>query len=439
MRILLRAEKIIFYLLVFCLPLQVRHIFHFFGQTFNEWQAIYLYATDILILGLLGLWLLRILSGREKIKFGWPEICLGALGLIAFLSIFAAANRSLAIFSVLKLLEFLALFLYVKYNFSSLFKITIFWKAFVVGALVQGGVALIQFLKQQSLGLKFLHESPLAFNLPGVAKIVVNGQPIIRAYGLVPHPNILAAILVAAIFGLVWLITVEFNQSSVFKKIVNVFFLAVLASALFFTFSRGVIAVGYLFLFLWLAFLFKDKQYRKQILFLAIFLLAVNCLLLVVFWPYAASRYSVGDFLGGQSVNLRSFYNQAAIRTIMSHPLLGVGQGNFVTALAQKYIDLASWAWQPVHNIYLLAASEIGIFGLLAFLGFLFLTIKGAWQRKLELDVSHLLFAIGYLLVIGLFDHFLWDLQQGQLLFWMILGILGAHGSTDPALKNASS
>ena len=45
-------EKIIFYALVFCLPLQARHIFYSFGRDFNEWLSLSLFATDLLIVAL---------------------------------------------------------------------------------------------------------------------------------------------------------------------------------------------------------------------------------------------------------------------------------------------------------------------------------------------------------------------------------------------------
>lgn len=64
-QMLLKLERFLFYFLIFCLPLQVRHIFYApSGALFNEWTAFSLYATDLLVLVLLGLWLAR---GRERL------------------------------------------------------------------------------------------------------------------------------------------------------------------------------------------------------------------------------------------------------------------------------------------------------------------------------------------------------------------------------------
>ena len=103
---------------------------------------------------------------------------------------------------------------------------------------------------------------------------------------------------------------------------------------------------------------------------------------------------------------------------------------------------LAPWVFQPVHNIYLLIAAETGILGLASFLTFLFFIFKKAWEKIKSLAGGERIYLYSFLFIaynflfIGLFDHFLWDLQQGQLLFWMILGIiagLSAHSSTDRA------
>ena len=92
---------------------------------------------------------------------------------------------------------------------------------------------------------------------------------------------------------------------------------------------------------------------------------------------------------------------------------------------------LSSWIHQPVHNIYLLIASETGLIGLILFLVFIFQLF-----RKIIGQEYFLLLIVFSFLFIGLFDHFFWTLQQGQLMFWLTLGIMGAgcpHSLTDKA------
>ena len=63
--------------------------------------------------------------------------------------------------------------------------------------------------------------------------------------------------------------------------------------------------------------------------------------------------------------------------SIIKHPLLGVGIGNFPVVLAQ-HTDLAK-AGSSAHNLYLNIAAEIGLIGLLATLGILWIILKRGW------------------------------------------------------------
>ncbi|MBL7053408.1 MAG: hypothetical protein ISS02_01995, partial [Candidatus Portnoybacteria bacterium] len=58
-QIMIYLEKILFYLLVFCLPFQTRKIVYQWGGGFNEWTSMYLYLTDILLVSILLSWLWR--------------------------------------------------------------------------------------------------------------------------------------------------------------------------------------------------------------------------------------------------------------------------------------------------------------------------------------------------------------------------------------------
>lgn len=425
---LIKIEKALFYFLVAAFFWQLRLIWP--AEHFNEWTSFFIYVTDLVIVALLILWLARQAGKLKKIVLTKTDIGLAIFLIIAAASVLVAQDKSVALFRLAKLLEFGFLYFYVRYNFSALYSLKRFWQWFVAGAALQGVVAIAQFLTQQSLGLKFFAESPLAANLDGVAKIMVGGEKIIRSYGLVPHPNILAAILVVAIFALIWLWLEE--KKTRLKTILFSVVLMLLGVALFFAFSRGIIVVGGALFIVWLVYLWRQKEYRQSIIFIFILLFAASCLLSAAYCPYVSARYDLGALPLSQAVNLRLFYNQEALKMLWQEPVLGVGLGNFTLELRDN-ISLPEWQYQPAHNIYFLAAAESGLAGLLAFLAFLVLTLKDAWPRRKNLAVSCLLAVALFLLASGLFDHFLWDLQQGQLLFWLVLGLLSAHSSMDRA------
>lgn len=417
-------EKFIFYLFIFCLSFQTRKIIaQFGGGTFNEWLGAYLYLTDILLLALIFLWFWRRRKERflknmdwawlgKKIKSpdGWLIIFLA----VALISLSQAKNVGLGIYSWLKLLEFSLFFFYLKSSVALIFNFRRLAQVVVFSGLLQSVIALGQYLSQKSLGLWFLNESPLGANIDGVAKITVGGIKIVRAYGGLPHPNLLAAFLLLAIFFLYYLWLSKRHSLSG-----NILFIAgytLLSAALFLTFSRLIIAVFLLTSLIYFALNFKKQ--KKKILGL-FSIVAVSVLVAVIWaWPEFSSRFNLSG--QEQSVVLRQIYNQFAFLFISEHPFLGIGQGNFVFRLKEMLDLMSAWIWQPVHNIYLLIASETGLVGLSVFLLFIFQLFKNAFFEK---KTFFLLVGFSFLF-IGLFDHFFWTLQQGQLMFWLVLGLL---------------
>ena len=109
------------------------------------------------------------------------------------------------------------------------------------------------------------------------------------------------------------------------------------------------------------------------------------------------------------------------------------------------------WQYQPVHNVFLLIWSELGIIGLALFIWILevVFSVKAAvsrppatkalraggtvGQKKIKeyLGRDLLLFRgilLGFLFV-ALFDHYLWDIQQGQILLWLTMGMIAGLSS----------
>jgi len=80
---------------------------------------------------------------------------------------------------------------------------------------------------------------------------------------------------------------------------------------------------------------------------------------------------------------------------------------------------LSNWIHQPVHNVYLLISSEVGLLGLIVFLIFLYQLLK-----RFKKQNSVLFIIVICIIFVSLFDHFFWTLQQGQLMFWLILGLM---------------
>ena len=83
--------------------------------------------------------------------------------------------------------------------------------------------------------------------------------------------------------------------------------------------------------------------------------------------------------------------------------------------------------YQPVHNVYVLAFVELGLFGLIVFLSLIIQVARNSWLELKKHSVNHwvVVYSVcfGIMLVLFLFDHYFWTLSTGIMLFWLIVGL----------------
>jgi O-antigen ligase len=102
-----------------------------------------------------------------------------------------------------------------------------------------------------------------------------------------------------------------------------------------------------------------------------------------------------------------------------------VGVGNYTLSLKKElYPNENSYFYQPVHNIFMLILSEIGIFGFLSFLAFIFYFIYLIFKNNI-----YYLSLISALIIMFSFDHYYWTLHFGILLMFFLFGILLKEGN----------
>lgn len=445
------------------------------AEGFNEWQSAFLYGTDLLVLALFGLWFLRwfklrgdhsILVPRsdfsgenppisevpfkalpqslsEKSRFAGTKLfrfrellklniyapqnkLLFTVLLFAFISIFSAPYLGVGVYRFLKLTEFICLFFYTVHILKRIkFEHAAF--AFILGGIFQALIAVAQFFTQHSLGLKLLGESPLAAGRSEVAEFVAFGSRFMRAYGTFPSPNVLAAYLALAILFLIfWHIARK--QITQRERIFNWGVIILISFALLLTFSRAPIAAfAVAFAFLLINFARHPmRQYTKKFFVVLAPLFAGVFAMTAIFWPEIYSRifttFAQGDF----ALKERVFFNNLSFQ-IISDNMGGVGIGNYTLFLREQFWGLRDSLYQPVHNIFLLSFSELGILGGAAFLLFCaftvflgFKAVKNNPNPKKVIVFTVFLFVI----ISGFFDHFYLTLQQGSLMFWITAGML---------------
>lgn len=427
-----KLENWLFYFFLFAIPISIRHIFWFQPFNFVEWTAVYLYITDILLVALLLFWMFRVFSKKGKVLsikyYGLKTADWFLIGfvIVAGLSIRNALDVQTTVFQWVKLMEGVALYFYIKDYALKRFKLSHAFEALVLGGAFQAVIAIVQFVTQGSLGLKYLGESPLAPALSGIAAFYVNGIKIMRAYGTTPHSNVLALYLFIAL-GAFYSIAI-YQKRDWWWHI----FHAVILWAFLLTFSRVIIGL-WLVTFIVRSILIRfykpfhkefwqDSEMRQRSLNIFWTTIAVGIIFVAVYWPYVVNRSSIATT--DEAVQLRILYNHESIAS--GHNVFGLGMGNFVPWLMTQNLHINREVYQPVHNIYLLIYSETGIVGIALFILFLSFLLYDFYNRLGFKKLYHFSFGliIITILITGLFDHFLWTIQTGRLIFFLSLGLL---------------
>ena len=157
---------------------------------------------------------------------------------------------------------------------------------------------------------------------------------------------------------------------------------------------------------------------RKDFIKHLFFILAVASLWIGFFYPVFTARFNTQNRLEARSITERKNQYQESLSFIELKPFFGVGPGAYTFAVAKKYPQLQFWQLQPVHNIYLLSIAEFGILFAVV-LGFILINFVK------QVSKNNLVFlpVLITLLAAGLFDHWLFTMFSGLLLWWVILAL----------------
>jgi O-antigen ligase len=253
---------------------------------------------------------------------------------------------------------------------------------------------------------------------------VQNGFRVLRAYGTLPHPNILAGLGLVTLLGPVsfFLTNKKPNYAALVLFVLGVMLIAV-------TFSRSAWLGLIAFL---LVLLLKLRNIDRSRLLL---LLATSALTIILaLYPLRDLVFTRISNAPVQTEQLstfgRSWLNEQAMNMLREQPLIGVGVGSFILELADYAVQGA--IIEPVHNIVLLIGAELGVLGLII-VASLFVAI--AWkitkvQRPQAILASATLTGLG---VISFFDHYLWTIAPGRLMFGLVLGLWLGQVACDEA------
>lgn len=453
MKNLAKIIEYLFYLFIFLLPWQTRWIWHYgrLGEGSSQYLTFSLYGTEILLVVILILALVyKLLNHDWEITFLNFKILdfyilLLALLIVCAVSIFFSPDQNASWYYLLKMLEGLGLLcLIINFKFSYLNLAG----ALVLSGSVQGGFAIIQFFSQRVWASKWLGLAEQLPQILGVSVVETNGDRLLRAYGSLPHPNVLAGFLVISFLLLVVTLILARHQ---WEKILLWICAPIILGGLFFTFSKSAflaLSIAFVFVAIFIGFS-KDKQALKKLGGLVLVMLVLFSFLGIIYRGPLLTRMSGQDRLEIKSQQERTQYLNQAKDLIVNNWLTGVGLGNYTLALYNNDLSkFPSYTYQPVHNVYILVAAELGIFGFIVLILLIIEAFRRIWTYKIDEQISLLkvfglfkfsdihefyrkkyFWFLGYtailiaILVLMAFDHYFWTLYFGIMLWWLGLGM----------------
>lgn len=289
----------------------------------------------------------------------------------------------------------------------------------LINTLIQGIVSILQFLMGESIGLYFLGESKLLAGKVYSSFITFNNSVYLRAYGTFPHPNVLAGFFLFTILFTFFLYRISNKEA--LRSICR----ATLLLCNFFviiTFSRLGILLSILSTTVLLtSYYWKNKKLKinfnnnkhiesrknnrddKNYSFAGLFL----------------SRFTKLFSGNDNSITERIQLIKVSFSIIKRNYLVGTGIGNFVRNIGEEvpYSAKGVKILQPVHNIFLLCLSDLGIIGMMIFV----YSFIDFCRKNIGIITLFKMAILTDILLIGFFDHYLIDLPQG---IFILCGLL---------------
>jgi O-antigen ligase len=219
----------------------------------------------------------------------------------------------------------------------------------------------------------------------------------LRGYGTFPHPNIFGGWLIFNIL-LGWFLFENMHKKRDYAAIL----MGISSLVLVLTFSRISLLVC---LLIWIAFIVKSFVNSKRIKNFAFFGLISERFM---------NLFTGGDTSWSDRVGLM----ESSFHMIKQNLLTGVGLGGFIENMGDTVPRSSNGILllQPVHNIFLLIVSEIGLVGFGLFSTLIYFFFKNRdWGLRFVMGL------VG-IFIISMFDHYLFSLPQGLgVFFFMVL------------------
>jgi len=307
-------------------------------------------------------------------------------------------------------------------------------KVVLAASLIECAIAIPQYFIQHSLGLAWLGEPTLIsrhylgsnFPMPDGSVWIFDrffhgireNLFVLRAYGTLPHPNILGGVMVFSLLMTYYLFGLGKRRGWLGIAIVLQVF------CLFITYSRSALYAGGIATFVWI-FLTAWRERKIPSLFWIAggsFILSLGLL-----YPQLFERGGIVSYnsVVQSSDELRLVIQDVGLAMLRAHPFLGVGFNNYMLVL-KTFTQGQPVPPTYIHNLYLHFGAEVGIFGVSAFLAFCFLILRKGWNQRQRPEMVTSLSIFIAVLCIGLVDFYPLCTQQTRLIFFLVAGLIAA-------------
>ena len=371
---------------------------------------------DLLLCGLFGMWLIRILVTRvDKFpRFERPDLLVVLLVVAYVLSIPGSPDKRAGIFAIGYLIRYLLVYLYVSRNFQ---RRHIPWLvvAIAMTILVEGGLAGIQYTTGKWVGLALdrgrgvrLDEQ---YTVPGI-------ESRHRATGTVSESHTFG-IYMTMLVAYAFLLTLHRGVSRTVRNVALILFVIGGASVALSLSRSAWLSCAVVLALMWIVRVWWGE--RQLILPTLLTPILVTPVL-----PWAVQIFIERFSKGGELITERFDQYPVAWAIWQDHFFFGFGVGNYMKALDSYNIGGA--AELPVHNVFLWCGAETGILGVIAFFGIIFTALLRCWKLAVrgEEPVRRLALAV----LAGILAYFIDGLSDPlyrepvvYMMFWTSVGL----------------
>jgi hypothetical protein len=405
----------------------------------------FVYLSDICLVGIVGCWLLTmdwdvVLARLGQLR-NWdaydvllqPLVWLGLVLAVAAVSIEISQAGAWGWYRWLKLIEGGVVAIWIVGRWQDDRRWRWYGGILLAGLGFESLMMIGEWWRQGSLGWQWLGEWQFEVTTPGIAKIIVGHRQLLRPMATFAHPNIAGGVLAVSLpLAWLWLRNLG-SEAPLITTYISKVWLGVAGLALFLSFSRSAWLTAGILAGLTLAYyasversplIWPSHAWAK--------IGASAALLVGLGWlaqPLVVSRFESLATTDTWSLGLRQQLSQVAWQLWRSSPWLGVGLNNFTLHTPELLYNSIHWQ-QPVHAVWLLVLSELGVLGLLA-LGGLWLSVLAwpllmIWQARERTKPAVVLVLLAWLgvILLSLVDHYWWTNQQA------LLAVFGLGGGT---------